>query len=268
MVDADQLAHPWAPMYLRFVHVLALGQLGRVAEAGRVVAELETVMARGGPVGSRFVAPAANVGAWILRWSGRAEEADEGNQRALDVTGGDSGPSGDALAEAHYVALLDLADGCLLRGDLAGAASLCRRMEPISSVEGTMAWHQRHRYGLVQARLALGAGDAARAAALASAVALDAEARGAGRYAVLARAVLGLAEPSIPLEQLAAVVEGLGRCAVLDGWPLLAALADARGSSPWRAEAERLAGLVVDGAGEDADAARRFVARILNGWRR
>ena len=262
-VDADDLAHPWAPMHLRFVRALALGQLGRVAEAERVVAELETVLARGGPVGRRFVAPAANVGAWILRWSGRGAEADERNRRALDVTGGDSGPTGDAFAEAHYVALLDLADGCLLRGDLAGAAALCRRLDPISSWQGTMAWHQRHRYALLQARLALAAGDAARAAELATAVAVDAASRGAGRYDVLARAVLGLAEPSIPPEELTAVVEGLGRCAVLDGWPLLAALADARGSAPWRAEAERLAALVVDRAGEDPEAARRFVAGIL-----
>jgi DNA-binding SARP family transcriptional activator len=264
MVDADLLAHPWAPMHLRFVRAMALGQLGRVAEAERVVAELESVLARGGPVGNRFVAPAANVGAWILRWSGRAEEAEERNMLAVDVTGGDSGPSGDAFAEAHYVALLDLADGCLLRGDLAGAAGLCRRLDPISSWQGTMAWHQRHRYGLLQARLALGAGDAARAAELATTVAVDAASRGAGRYEVLARAVLGLADPSIPLEELTTVVEGLRRCAVLDGWPLLATLADARGWAPWRAEAERLAAIVVNGAGEDAEAARRFVACVLS----
>jgi hypothetical protein len=209
------------------------------------------------------VGPAANVGAWILRWSGRGDEADERNRHALDATGGDSGPSGDSFAEAHYVALLDLADGCLLRGDLAGAAAFCRRLEPICTWQGTMAWHQRHRYGLLQARLALGAGDRARAAELATAVAADAAARGAGRYEMLARAVLGLAEPSIPLDALAAVVEGLGRCAVLDGWPLLAALGDARGAAPWRAEAERLAAVVVAGAGAHADAARRFAARIL-----
>ena len=264
MVDADLLAHPWAPMHLRFNRAVALGQLGRVAEAERAVEELETVLARGGRVGTRFAAPAANVGAWVLRWSGRGGEADDRNRQALDLTGGEAGPSGDAFAEAHYVALLDLADGCLLRDDLDGAAELCRRLEPIGSWQGTMAWHQRHRYGLIQARLALAHGEPAQATALATAVATDAAARGAGRYELLANAVRGLAEPSMPSAELTAVVAGLGRCAVLDGWPLVAALASDRASPSWRARAERMAKVVVDGAGEGAVAARRLVARVLS----
>ena len=264
MVDADALAHPWAPMHLRFSRAAALGQLGRVAEALGVVADLEDVLGREGLVGARFVGPAANVGAWILRWSGRGEEADERNQRAVAATGGGSGPSGEAFFEAHYVALLDLADGRMLAGDLAGAADLCRRLEPVGAWQGTMAWHQRHRFDLLRARLALADGDAARAAELAAAVAADAAGRGARRYEFIARAVLGLAEPSIPPDELAAAVEGLGGCAVLDGWPLVAALADARGSAAWRGEAERLAAVVVGAAGGEADAARRFAARILS----
>jgi len=263
MVDADALAHPWAPMHLRFSRAAALGQLGRVAEALRAVAELEEVLAREGEVGARFEAPAANVGAWILRWSGREAEADDRNRRAVAATGGETGPSADAFVEAHYVALLDLADGRLLAGDLGEAAALCRRLQPISSWQGTMAWHQRHRYDLLRARLALADGDAGRAAELAAGVAADAAARGARRYELLARAVLGLAQPSVPAGELDAVVEGLGGCAVLDGWPLVAALAAARASARWRAEAERMAAVVVDGAAGGGEPARRLVARIL-----
>lgn len=263
MVDADSLAHPWAPLHLRFNRILALGQLGRVADARRVVAELDAVLKREGPVGARFTAPAANVGAWILRWSGRGEEADDRNRQAVDATGSDRGPFADAFAEAHYVALLDLADGRLLRGDLAGAAALRDRLAPIITWQGTMAWHQRHRLGLLRARLALAGGDATGAAELATAVATDAAGRGAGRYEMLARAVAGLADRSIPVERLVPVVGGLARCAVLDGWPLVAALAAARRCEPWRAEAERLAATVVGGAGEDGDVARRFVAGVL-----
>ena len=127
-----------------------------------------------------------------------------------------------------------------------------------------MAWHQRHRLGLLHARLALAGGDPAAAAERASAVATDAAARGAGRYEFLARAVLGLADPSFPAEHLASVVEGLGGCAVLDGWPLVAALATARRSDPLRAEAERLA--AVRGCSMRARTAtpvRRFVDRVL-----
>jgi len=263
MVDADSLAHPWASLHLRFNRALALGQLGRVAQARRVAAELEAVVGREGAVGARFAGPAANVAAWLLRWCGRGDEADERNWHAFEVTGGEGGPAADGLAEAHYVALLDLADGAVVRGDVAGAAALCDRAAPISSWEGTMAWHQRHRLGLLRARLALAAGDPTEAAKQASEVASDAAARGAGRYEFLARALFALAEPSVPAERLASVVKGLSGCAVLDGWPLVAALAVARKSDPLRAEAERLAAVVVGNAGEDGDAVRRFVSLVL-----
>ena len=263
MTEPDALAHPWAPLHLRFNRILALGQLGRVSDALRVVAELDTVVTREGPVGARFVAPAANVGAWILRWSGRGEEADDRNRRAYEATGGDAGPGAEALAEGHYVALLDLADGCLLRRDYAGAELVAARLAPMDTWPGTMAWHQRHRLGLVRARLALAAGDGGTAAELASAVGDDAAKRGAGRYELLARAVLGLADPSIPDEELDVVVDGLGRCAALDGWPLVAALGAARRHDHWCAEAERRAAAVVAGAGIHGDAAGRFADRVL-----
>jgi hypothetical protein len=96
----------------------------------------------------------------------------------------------------------------------------------------------------------------------------DAAARGAGRYEFLARAVLGLADPSVPAERLAPVIVGLSGCAVLDGWPLVAALAAARRSDPLRAEAERLAEVVIGNAGDDADAVRRFVGTVLTASRR
>ena len=126
-----------------------------------------------------------------------------------------------------------------------------------------MAWHQRHRLGLLRARLALADDDGHAAAELAAAVVEDAVGRGAGRYELLGRAVVGLADPSIPPEQLAPVVEGLGRCAVLDGWPLVVALAVSRRSDSWRGDAERRAAAVVAAAGDHSDAALRFVDRVF-----
>ncbi|MGQ0521114.1 MAG: ATP-binding protein [Actinomycetota bacterium] len=265
MVDPDALGHPWAPLHLRFNRVIALGQLGRVSEALRLAAELDKVVRREGPVGAKFVAPAANAGAWILRWSGRGDEADDRNAAALEATGGPSGPSADALAEGHYVALLDLADGCVLRGEWTEAAAHAVRLAALDTWRGTMAWHQRHRLGLLRARLALAAGDAGEAARLAGTVRDDAARRGAWRYELLARAVAGLADPGVDARALDPVVEGLGRCAVLDGWPVMAALAAARGCDGWRVEAERLAAVVVGEAGDHAGAARRFADRILTG---
>ncbi|HVM03035.1 MAG TPA: hypothetical protein VM263_10235, partial [Acidimicrobiales bacterium] len=265
LVDPESLAHPWVGLHLRFNRVLALGQLGRVSDAVRATAELDALTRRRGPVGARFVAPAANAGSWVLRWSGRGAEADDRNLRALEATGGAAGPAEAALAEGHYVALLDLADGCLLAADVAEAAALAARLAPVDTWEGTMAWHQRHRLVLLRARLALAGGDAEGAAGLAAAVAEDAARRTAGRYELLARAVLGLADPAVPADELDEVVRGLGRCAVLDGWPLVAALAGARRSDAWRAEAERLAGAMVAGcgAGSHGDAARGLVAAVL-----
>lgn len=169
------------------------------------------------------------------------------------------------MAEGHYVALLDLADGCILRGSWAEATSHASRLAALDTWRGTMAWHQRHRLGLLRARVAMAAGDAAEAAQLASAVAADAAARGARRYELLARALVGLVDPAVPHHELDDVVDGLGRCAVLDGWPVIAALAAARRSGPWRAEADRLAARVVGEAGAHADAARRFAERMLTG---
>ena len=265
MVEPDALAHPWAPLHLRFNRVLALGQLGRVTEALRVAAELDTVVKREGPVGARFVAPAANAGAWVLRWSGRGAEADDRNAAAVEATGGAAGPAADGMAEGHYVALLDLADGCVLRGEWTEATDFADRLAGLDTWRGTMAWHQRHRLGLLRARLALAAGDAGEAAHLAGTVRDDAARRGAGRYELLARAVVGLADPGVDALELDQVVEGLGRCAVLDGWPVVAALAAARRCERWRVEAERLAAIVVDEAGAHAGPAARLADRILRG---
>jgi hypothetical protein len=98
---------------------------------------------------------------------------------------------------------------------------------------------------------------------LAAEVAGDAAARGAGRYELLATAVLGLADPAVPPSRLETVVEGLGRCAVLDGWPLVAALAAARSVDRWQGEADAMVARVVAGSGEHADAVRRLAARVL-----
>ena len=265
MVDPDSLAHPWAPLHLRFSRILALGQLGRVSDALSVADDLDATLERTGTVGARFAGPAANTRAWILRWSGRADEADEHNWRAVDAAGGDLGPSGEAMAEGYFVALLDLADGCLLRGDVDEAAALVARLRAVDTWAGTMAWHQRHRLGLLRANLALAGGDLPAAAALARAVADDAGQRGAARYELLARALVGIADRSVPDEQLAPTIDGLGQCAVMDGWPLVLAVATARRSERWRREAERRASSVVAAAGGHEDLARRFVDRTFAG---
>jgi len=259
----DGLAHPWAPLHLRWNRAIALGQLGQVADGFAAVAELDRAIERSGAVGARFRGPAANIAAWLLRWSGRPEEADDRNVAAVEVSGGPDGSAPDRMPEAWYVGLLDLADGCLQRDDPGAAADYVARLGGLAGSNVTMAWHQRHRLGLLRARLAIAGGDRQAAAVLAAEVAGDAAARGAGRYELLATAVLGLVDPAVPEARLDVVVEGLGRCAVLDGWPLVAALAAVRGVDGWQHKANAMVAGVVAGSGQHADAARRLTTRVL-----
>lgn len=217
LVDPDRIAHPFAPLHGRFTRVMALGQLGRADEALHACDEFEAEIVRRGDVGVRMVAPAANVRAWILRWTGRTAEADELNHAAV----ASSDPEG-VRSEAYYAGLLDLADGRLLAGDDAAVGALLERLAPIEAWNGTMAWHQRHRWLLLRARLALRDGDMDGAAELSAAVTADAGARGAARYEALAAAVGVLAGGDDANAE--AIVARLRMCAALDGAPLVAAL--------------------------------------------
>ncbi|MEA3020768.1 MAG: hypothetical protein QOI47_2292 [Actinomycetota bacterium] len=259
LVDPDRIAHPFAALHGRLARVMALGYLGRVHEGLAASREFEAAIVRAGTTGSRFFGMAANSRAWLLRWSGSVEEADELNTEALARTDA-TGPR----AEAHYAGLLDLADGRLLVDDAAGAGALLERLAPIADWEGTMAWHQRHRWRLVRARVALAEGDRDGAAALAAEVALDAAARGARRYELFAIGLGALAggEPASDLARLDAVVADLGRCAAVDGWSLVNDLGRAFDVAAWRHEAAQLAATVVRGS-PDERAARALVGRRL-----
>jgi DNA-binding SARP family transcriptional activator len=264
LVEADHLSHPWAGMHGRYTAAMALGHTGRPAAALARCDELDAAILRAGPVGARFAAPAANVRGWLLRQMGSPDEADDRNRAAIDLTSDERGrPRSEAVLEYHYVALLDLADGRLLAGDVAGAAELGPRLAPIDSWQGTMAWHQRHRLGLVRARLALLDGDRDGAAHLAGAVVDDAVARGAARYEVLGRAWLALAGGDGDVERLADVVDRLAVVASLEGWRLVAALGRALGADPLVDEAARRAAALVAAAGPQAERLRAAVAAEL-----
>lgn len=267
LVDPDALAHPFASLHGRFARVIALGHQGRLVQALASADAFDAAVVRGGATADRFVGPAANARAWLLRWSGRGAEADELNQRAVDLTD----PVGPR-AEAWYSGMLDVADGRLLAGDADGAAAVADRLWGIDSWDGTMAWHQRHRWNLLRARLALLDGDAARAAALAAEVAADAAARGAHRYQVLASAVALVAEPqrarspapsdAAGVLSAADTVDGLAVCAGLEGWSVVASMADAAAVDPWRVEARRRAGALVS-ASPHPEQTGALVARLL-----
>ena len=112
-----------------------------------------------------------------------------------------------------------------------------------------MAWHQRHRLGLLQARLALADGDRERAVGLATDVVADARERRALRYVVLAEAVVALAGGSDDLDAIGATVEGLGGCAALEAWWLTAELGRHFAVDAWTQLAGQRAAELIRAAG-------------------
>ena len=126
-----------------------------------------------------------------------------------------------------------------------------------------MAWHQRHRLGLLRAKLAAHDGDRDLAGELARRVAADARQRGAHRYAALASATAALVGDPSDLETADAMIEELRSSSALEAWRMAAALGQRFGIDRWTAFAERHAGELIREAGEHASALRAEAARLL-----
>ncbi len=240
LIDPDHMAHPFAPHHGRFARVLALGQLGRVGDAFRACDDFRAAIQRTGAAGSRFTAVEHNARAWLLRGVGRYGEADELNRAAVECNGSPdgSGPRSETLAEAYWVAWLDLADGRLACGDPDGAATLLATLAALDTWAGTMAWHQRHRLGLVRARVSRARGNDEAAAELAHEVATDASLRGTERYAALAHVQIALARADDDRARVTASVDVLRRCGALELPNLLEELGRRFDDREWRREAQ------------------------------
>ena len=104
---------------------------------------------------------------------GRTDEAHERHRRAVDLAG--------RFTEPLHHALFDLALAAVEVEDAATARAWLAQVEVPPDDAGAMAWHQRHRQHLLEARVALIEGDPATAARLAAWVRDDAARRGAAR---------------------------------------------------------------------------------------
>jgi DNA-binding SARP family transcriptional activator/tetratricopeptide (TPR) repeat protein len=256
--------HPFAQLHARWARTLALAHVGRLADAFESADELDGLIERAGMLGVRFVGPARNIRGYLLRNVNRPDAADDANRAAVAHTSGPGGePATDAMVEAYWVAHLDLTEGRLSDGDPGGAADLLARMEPIVDWQGTMAWHQRHRLGLLRARVALADGDDGRAVALATDVVSDARERGARRYLSLADAVAALAGGSNDLDAIAATIDDLGRCAALEAWWLTAALGQRFAVDAWTRLAGQRAADLARAAGPYATTLTARINRVL-----
>lgn len=250
------LRHPFVAGHALFARAYALGQRGEPVAGMQAVDRLEGLIAEQPEPFERFVGAAANLRAWLLRGVGRESEARDRNAAAVALTG-------TGLAEARAAGLLDLADGHLRAGDLPGAAAALAQAEPMLAGEGTMFWHQRHRQGLLRARLALADGRGAEAHEAAAAVAADAAARGAERYRVLAALVAARAAASrgerVDRDAVDGLLTRLDAVAGLEAWWVTAETAAAFAEDRWWRAAERRAARLVSAAARDADALRRAV---------
>jgi tetratricopeptide (TPR) repeat protein len=258
------VSHPFVAGHGKFTLAYALGVTGRWSAALDAVESLDSWVARYGD--KRFPPVAANMRGWLLRGAGLLDDAIALHRPAVDVA------PGPTFQEAHYAALLDLAECHLAAVDVDEAAAAVDKAGDILEWTGSMSWRHRNRYRLLACRIASLAGNHAESAGQARAVAASAAQRGDRRYerrALLTAATIDaragqLADP----EALATLVERFMPFSGPDGWRDLAELANAAGSQEiWRL-AEKRAALVVAEAsqrsGIDAERAARAVRNELD----
>jgi hypothetical protein len=247
--------HVWPVHVLQF-HALSLAGRGRPLDALAVLAEQDRVAERLRI--ARVAGRADNCRGFVLRGLGAFEEADDANAAGLDRA------SAVEQAEAQAHALLDLADGRLLRGDLAGAAAYLDRAAPFQEVPHSHRWRHVLRTRLLRGRLALADGRPGDAAAAAAEVLADATGRSVARYEVLGRLLAARASltagDAVDLDAVAADLTRLDDLAGLEGWRWTRDLAADAGVDAWRAWSdERLAALVA-AAGPYADRLRAYAS--------
>jgi tetratricopeptide (TPR) repeat protein len=258
------LAHPFVAGHGYFTRAYALGMKGEWIAALEAVDRLDELVARTGD--KRFPPVAANMRGWLLRGVGLLQEAIEMHLPAVEV---DPGPT---FREAHYAALLDLAECHLARDDLVEASASIGRAADISEWNGSMSWRHRNRHRLISARLVALSGNPSDGAAAARAVAVDSSERGDRRYeqrALLTALAIDAAAGRAPdSETLGTLVERFVPICGPDGWRDLGEVARATGSDEaWRV-AEKCAASIVTAAskrpGIDSARVAREVRRQLD----
>ncbi|MGH3572090.1 MAG: hypothetical protein ACRDUW_09715, partial [Pseudonocardiaceae bacterium] len=259
--DGEGLAaYRFPNAYALMAATMALGMLGRAEEALATLDALDADVARMGA--QRWIARPLNLRGWIMRNLGELTAADELNQAAIEA----ARPQGMAEPLAH--ALLDLASGRLLAGDLDEAGKLLDEAAALAEVEHAFRWRHQLRGRLVRARLDLALGDAE--AALTGAESLAAAALGAPRYQAQARLVAATAAhrvgSAVDLNEVGWLLSRLDEVAGLEAWWITGEVAAAFGVGAWEDLARRRVGELRTRAGGYTGALEREATRRL-GWR-
>jgi tetratricopeptide (TPR) repeat protein len=212
----------------------------------------------------RFAGRAVNFSGWVLRSLGAADQARDRHLEALD-DGRSHGTS-----EVEIAALEDLAEHSLERGDLDGAST--RRAEAEALLRGDLVfgWRLGLKLKLIEARIALRAGDAARALAAAEDLLASAASLGVPRYSApafvmtcRARQALGQA---VELDEVAAALEVIGRTAAIEAWWWMGETGADFAVRDWLDRAADQVTFLAGNAGDHGEAFRRAAADRLDGW--
>ena len=258
------VSHPFVAGHGNFTLAYALGMAGAWSAALDAVDQLDSWVVRQGD--KRFPPVAANMRGWLLRGAGLVEDAIALHGPAVDVA------PGPTFQEAHYAALLDLAECLLATGDIDQAGFAVDKATDIMHWTGSMSWRHRNRYRLLAARVTSLAGCHEEAADNARAVAATAAERGDRRYEhralLTAAAIDARAGKHADPEGLAVLIGRFLPFSGADGWRDLAELAKAAGSEQISRLAEQRAALILAEAstrpGIDGERAARSVRQQLD----
>jgi tetratricopeptide (TPR) repeat protein len=259
------LAHPFAAGHGWFTLTYSYAVSGQWSAAMDAAAAFDAHLARMND--KRLPPTAANVRGWLLRGAGQLEAAIELHRFATEAT-----PAPNLL-EAHYAALLDIAECHLGLGDQDRAAEVLDRTGDIVDWVGSMSWRHRNRYRLLCARVASLSGAHDQAARATREVAAAAAERGDQRYQhrarILAATVDARAGKRIDPAKLSKVVDGFLPLAGPDGWRDLGELASAADSIEVWQQAETLAADLVKQADgrQDETAISAAVRQQLDAFR-
>jgi len=203
--------------------------MGRAEEALLALADLDEEVANGRV--NRFDGRAENVRAWILRNLGQTEAADEHNLRGLEAA------TRVAFPEAQTYALLDLAEGRLLAGDLEAMERRLTEARRLQKGDQVVRWRRELRIRLLTARWALASGTNDDARRIVVALVEDARRLSVRRYQVLGEllgceAALAAGQP-VDSAAVERSLKSLPSVAGLEAWWLTAEVASLFGVRRW-----------------------------------
>ena len=212
----------------------------------------------------RFAGRAVNFSGWVLRNLGAADQARDRHLEALDE-GRNHG-----TAEVEIAALEDLAEHSLECGDLASARARLAEAEALLRGDLVFGWRLELKLKLIEARIALRAGDAARALAVAEDLRASAGTLGVPRYsapalvmACRARRALGQA---VELDEVAAALALIERTVAIEAWWWTGETGADFSVREWLDRAADQVASLAGNAGDHGEAFRRAATGRLDGW--